>query len=74
MVIIFLASGTVFGAAAASLALMSGGSVLMALLSYSFIGTTTALLLAYGMFLLSEANNNSNTWGDGQENDEAVSA
>jgi len=74
VVFLYLLAGTFFGAIAASLSLWAGASVLFALFSYSFVGAISAVIVAFGMFLLGEAQENAAEWDDSSEADGPVSA
>jgi hypothetical protein len=54
MVILFLLVGTVFGASAAAFTIWSGGSILLAIASYSLVGTIGALGSVLALYRIHE--------------------
>lgn len=74
MVILFLISGIAFGASAAAVTLWSGGSVLLAIASYSLFGTLGAMAVIYGVYLLSQARSLPDDWADPSNKNDPVSA
>ena len=65
MVILFLFSGLIFGASAATLAVWSGGSVLLAVLAYMIVGTLGAMAAVLAAFLIGEIGRAEPDWPDG---------
>ena len=55
MVIVFIAFGIFFGAAAAVFTFMASGSVLLALASYSAVGTIAAMAMIAAVYFISDA-------------------
>ena len=67
MVIVFIAFGIFFGAAAAVLTFMSSGSVLLALASYSAVGTIATMALIAAVYFIGDADAPEADWQDGRE-------
>jgi len=67
MVILFLIVGTVFGASAAAFTIWSGGSILLAVASYSLVGTIAALGSVLALYSIREYRTSDADWHDPQE-------
>lgn len=54
MVFVFIAIGVIFGAGAAAFTLMSGGSVLLALLAYSVAGSLATMAVIAVLYFIDD--------------------
>ncbi len=73
MVIVFIAFGIFFGAAAAVLTFMASGSVLLALASYSAVGTMAALAVIAVVYFIGDADAPDAEWRGSREPRKAAS-
>lgn len=74
MIVVFIAFGIVFGAMAASVALMSGGSLLLALGYYSAVGTLAALVAIFAGLIIASLRKTREEWDEDQTPSGPVSA
>lgn len=68
MVIVFIAFGVLFGAVAGGLTLMSGGSILLAILAYSAAGAIGALAVTSLLTFFGNSSNETANWQEKSEN------
>lgn len=68
MVIVFIAFGMMFGALAAGFALVSGGSILLAIAAYSGAGTVGALAATFFLLFFGKAADQASQWHKKKEN------
>ncbi len=66
MIIAFLAVGVLFGSVAGSIALISGGSLLLALAVYSGVGVGAAIVAIALILLVSGFRNARNVWSEAE--------
>lgn len=74
MIIVFISFGIFFGAAAAVFTFMSSGSVLLALASYSAVGTIATMAIIAAVYLISDADVSDAEWRIRQERGNPASA
>jgi len=74
MVILFIVAGALFGAAGAGVALWLGGSILLALASYSVFGSIGAISVVFALYLFSGTKPAPANWQDGKNPQGPISA
>ncbi|MGR3344613.1 MAG: hypothetical protein ACU0DI_15585 [Paracoccaceae bacterium] len=74
MVFVFIAFGIFFGAAAAVFIFMSSGSVLLALASYSAVGTMATMALIAAVYFIGDADAPDTDWQESREPRKPASA
>lgn len=74
MVIVFIAFGIFFGAAAAVFTFMASGSVLLALASYSAVGTIATMALIAAVYFIDENDAPDADWQKSRETRKPASA
>lgn len=74
MVILFLTVGFIFGSAAGATVIWAGGSVILAILAYSIVGSMGALGVSYTLFALRNDEPHHATWDTVPDADPIASA
>ena len=74
MVIVFIAFGIFFGAAAAVFTFMASGSVLLALASYSAVGTIAMMAMIAAVYFVGDADAPDADWQESRDPEKPASA
>jgi hypothetical protein len=74
MAIVFIAFGIFFGAAAAVFTFISSGSVLLALASYSVVGTIATMAMIAAVYFIGDAGLSADGWQNHREQGKPTSA